>query len=123
MAKAHIKTKTGCFITIEGDAAEVARIVMQVGNGSHPADVKQLTPEQKEKRQARKAATATNLVVELKEEGFFDKPKSLAEVGIEIEKSGYLYPLTTLSGVMLGLVQKRMLTRMKKDKRWVYGKR
>jgi hypothetical protein len=58
----------------------------------------------------------------LKEDGFFDKRKGLAEISKALEEKGYIYPVTTLSGVMLGLVQKRLLGRRKVEGRWVYGK-
>jgi len=58
-----------------------------------------------------------------KEESFFDKPRSLSEVAMKLEESGHLCPVTTLSGVMLGLVQKRLLSRVKRDGVWMYGKR
>jgi hypothetical protein len=46
----------------------------------------------------------------------------LAEVSKALEEQGYIYPVTTLSGVMLGLVQKKLLGRKKIEGRWVYGK-
>ncbi len=42
---------------------------------------------------------------------------------MKLEESGHLCPVTTLSGVMLGLVQKRLLSRVKRDGVWMYGKR
>jgi hypothetical protein len=58
----------------------------------------------------------------LKEDGFFEKPKSLADISKALEEQGYLYPVTSLSGVVLGLVQKKVLRRKKVDKKWGYGK-
>jgi hypothetical protein len=74
-------------------------------------------------RDHKKRESAADRVASLKEEGFFNQPKSLSAVATELEKSGYLYPVTTLSGVMLGLVQRRLLARVKKEGIWVYGKR
>ena len=67
-------------------------------------------------------SAASDLVVELKEDRFFDKPKGLAEISKALEEKGFIYPVTTLSGVVLGLVQKRLLGRKKLEGRWVYGK-
>ncbi len=76
-----------------------------------------------EKRERKKQDSAKDHIVTLKEESFFDKPKPLSEVAKKLEESGHLYPVTTLSGVMLGLVQKRLLGRVKRDGVWMYGKR
>jgi hypothetical protein len=45
------------------------------------------------------------------------------EYRIKLEEGGFMYPVTTLSGVMLSLVQKKILSRKKVDGMWVYGKR
>jgi hypothetical protein len=124
MPKAHIQTPDGTTITIEGGAAEIASIVHRIQTptagtalpGSRPS------PAQ-DKRNRKKPESAFGRVMSLKDEGFFNQPKSLATVAAELEKLGYLYPVTSLSGVMLSLVQKRVLTRVKRDKVWVYGKR
>ncbi|HKW28833.1 MAG TPA: hypothetical protein VJT54_05825 [Verrucomicrobiae bacterium] len=124
MAKAHITTKSGAQVIIEGDAAEVAKIVSQIDQPPHVSAPKEAdtTPRHKEAKQ-KKAPTISDLVINLKREGFFDKPKSLGEIGAELEKSGYLYPATTLSGIVLSLLKKKELTRTQKDGKWVYGKR
>jgi hypothetical protein len=74
------------------------------------------------KKERKKRMAASDLLVELKEEGFFDKPKSLTEIAKALEEKGYIYPVTTLSGVMLWLVQKRLFGRKRLEGRWVYGK-
>lgn len=124
MPKAHMTTAFGTKITIEGNATEVAAVVNQI-QSAHPSPKPggRSAKATKEKRERKKSESATDRIVHLKEESFFDKPKSLSEIAAELETSGYLYPVTTLSGVMLGLVQKRLLTRVKKDGKWVYGKR
>ena len=124
MPKAHIQTADGAKITIEGNAAEIASIVNQIQSvdpKSKPS--RRTTKAVQQKRDRKKHESASDRITSLKEEGFFDQPKSLSTVATELEKSGYLYPVTTLSGVMLGLVQKRLLRRVKKDRIWVYGKR
>jgi hypothetical protein len=124
MPKAHITTASGTKITIEGDAAEVASVVNQIQSG-HPVAKREgrRTRAVEEKRERKKQDSAKDHIVTLKEESFFDKPKKLAEVAKKLEESGHLYPVTTLSGVMLGLVQKRLLARVKRDGMWMYGKR
>jgi hypothetical protein len=124
MPKAHIITETGARVTIEGTVAEVAAIVNQTqGAGSVSKRSGRQSKAAREKRDRKKQESASDRIANLKEEGFFNQPKALAEVATELEKGGFLYPVTTLSGVMLGLVQKRLLRRVKREGIWVYGKR
>jgi hypothetical protein len=124
MPKAHIQTPDGSKITIEGGAAEIASIVKQIQSPtSNSKPARRITRAAHEKRDRKKQQSASDRIANLKEEGFFNQPKRLSAVAAELEKSGYLYPVTTLSGVMLGLVQRRILTRVKKDGIWAYGKR
>lgn len=123
MAKATIKSKTGTMITIKGTEKEVSSIIAQFERGitiSHakgkPSKVAILKKEQKKNR------TISDLVIEIKEEGFFDKPKNLTEIMNTLEEKGHICPITTLSGVMMSLVQKKLLRRKKVDGKWVYGK-
>lgn len=126
MPKAHIKTPAGAEITIEGDTAEVAKIISQIQNINDAPESKTVRDQAKtkeKKREAKKQQSASDLIVIMKEDGFFNTPKGLADVASELQKEGRLFPVTTLSGVMLSLVQKKILSRIKKDGRWVYGKR
>jgi hypothetical protein len=123
MAKATIKSKSGALITVEGSDSEVSNILSvfertsAVGQAKEAANRRQSTRKDNKKRQG-----ASDLVIDLKENGFFDKPKGLGEISKALEEKGFLYPLTTLSGVVLGLVQKRQLRRKKLGKKWAYGK-
>jgi hypothetical protein len=58
----------------------------------------------------------------MRERGFFAKPKSLSAISDALEEEGFLYPVTTLSGVVLGLVKKQELRRKRIDGKWAYGK-
>lgn len=123
MAKATIKSRTGAVITVEGTEKEVSSILAVFERTAAVGHVKEvLAKTQVAKKAEKKRAAASDLVIHLKEDGFFNKPKSLAEIGRALEEEGYLYPVTTLSGVVLGLVQKRLLGRKKVEGRWVYGK-
>jgi hypothetical protein len=117
MAKATIKSRAGAFITIEGSEAEVSSI-LSVFERSQAVTHARLTLTKKQI----KAKSASDLITELRGKGFFDKAKGLGDVSKALEEGGFLYPITTLSGVMLGLVQKRVLRRKKTDGKWVYGK-
>jgi hypothetical protein len=123
MAKATIKSKSGAVVTIEGSDKEVASILATFERVAAVGRAKEIiTKTQAAKKEQKKRSTASDLVIGLKEDGFFDKPKGLMEISKALEQAGYLYPVTTLSGVMLGLVQKKLLGRKRIDGRWVYGK-
>jgi len=123
MAKATIKSKTGSVITIEGSDSEVSNILSVFERTSVVGHAKEVaTKSQARKKETKKRLTASDLMVNLKEDGFFEKPKSLSNISKALEEQGYLYPVTSLSGIVLGLVQKRILRRKKADGKWVYGK-
>ena len=123
MAKATIKSKTGAVITVEGTQEEVSSILVTVERATAVGHAKEAGAKAKAvKKEHKKRMAASDLAVELKEEGFFSKPKSLTEIATALEEKGHIYPVTTLSGVMLGLVQKRLFGRKKLEGKWVYGK-
>lgn len=119
MVKATITTGSGLKVVVEGSREEVQNIVRQLGGGSGRG--------KKASRQVAKIGkrlpSATDAILELKEEGFFDKPKALAEVKDKLASQGMIYPLTSLSGVVLGLVRRRQLGRVKEEGRWSYVSR
>jgi hypothetical protein len=51
-------------------------------------------------------------IVSLRDDGFFKTPRTLGEIRSELQMRGWTYPLTSLSGPMQKLVQKRELRRM-----------
>jgi hypothetical protein len=68
------------------------------------------------KKSSSKAKTANSLngrILVLKEEDFFSSPRAISEVRDELQAHGWHYPLTTLSGALIALVQKRELRRQK----------
>jgi hypothetical protein len=123
MAKATIKSKTGAIITIEGTDKEVSNMLASFETAANVGRAKEVIKKStSEKKDQKKRAGASDLIVILKEDGFFDKPKGLNEITHALEEKGYIYPVTTLSGVMIGLVQKKFFGRKKIDGKWVYGK-
>lgn len=122
MAKATIRSKSGAVITIEGNQKEVASILGVFEQKAALGHVKDLSNAAATKKEERKRAAASDLVIGLREDGFFDKPKGLTDIANALGEKGYIYPITTLSGVMLGLVQRRLLGRRKMEGKWVYGK-
>lgn len=123
MAKATIKSRTGATITIEGSEQEVSAILSTFERSTAVEHAKQRIAKTKVvQRDQKKRSAASDLVIALKEDGFFQKPKGLGDISKALEEKGYIYPLTTLSGVVLGLVQRKLLGRKKVDGKWVYGK-
>lgn len=123
MAKATIKSKTGALITVEGSDSEVAKILSAFERTEQVGQAKRtVTKVQTEKKEQKKRQSAFDLLIGLREEGFFEKPRMLGDITQALEEKGHLYPVTTLSGVVLALVQKRHLRRKKVEGRWVYGK-
>jgi len=125
MATVKIKTKTGTIIIIKGTETEVARIASYFEDTTATAKDrgKGLVLKDRDKQKMKKRRrTASDLVMELREEGYFDEPKTLAETANILREKGYIYPMTTLSGLMLDFVKGKLLGRAKIDKKWKYGK-
>src|SRR6266498_4868376 len=121
MAKATIKSKTGAVIAVEGTQKEVAEILAAIERTAVVGQTKSVMSQARaERKEQKRRANASDLVIELKEEGYFDKPQGLAAIGHALEEKGYVCPVTTLSGVMLGLVQKKLFRRKKVDGKWAY---
>ncbi|MCL4522469.1 MAG: hypothetical protein M1453_05810 [Acidobacteria bacterium] len=69
--------------------------------------------------------STTGRILVLRDEGFFRSQKSIAEICDELATHGWHYPLTSLSGPLQVLVQRRELRRMRHKKGnktvWVYS--
>lgn len=123
MAKATIKSKSGALITIDGSEGEISRILTSFEQSEQVGQIrKRVTKIKVERKVQKKRQSAFELLLGLKDEGFFQKSKVLGDITRALEEKGYLYPVTTLSGVVLALVKKRHLRRKKVEGRWVYGK-
>ena len=125
MAKAKIVTSKGTKILIEGDPSEINQILttikdsenIPVGNKvRHTGGIRQ-RPKKQENN------TATDLIISLRETGYFNKARNLVDIKNALQEQGMIYPVTTLSGVLLKQVRKRTLGRIKQDKKWCYVKR
>jgi hypothetical protein len=117
MAKAHIITKDGTKITIEGTPQEVSLLITQLkGKISTSPTGGRIAGKQK----SRLKAGPINLISELIDGGFFKKPKELSAIKLALEEQGHHYPATSLSPTLLRLVRKQHLRRIKDKKRWLY---
>jgi len=119
MAKAHLTTKTGTTILIEGSPEEVAAMVKQLQNEESSSETPPAQRRQKTPKTASRP-TPVNLISSLIDGGFFRKPKDLGSVKVALEEIGHFYPVTSLSPALLRLVRKRQLRRIRDKKRWMY---
>lgn len=117
MAKAHIKRPDGTTIVVEGTSQEVAELVNKI-EGEMPSKRRKLNSP--EKTSNKTEATLTDLLISLVDGGFFKKPKELAAVKTALAELGHVYPVTTISPVLLRLVRRKHFRRIKQDKRWFY---
>ncbi len=118
MAKAHIRTPEGIDVKLEGTPQEIAAVLKDAKGKAKAGDA------EAKKTKAPKSAKITipTLVEELKQEGFFKKPKTLGEIKKRLAELGHNYAITTLSGGMQGQAKKRTLRRFKeKGKKYVYA--
>ena len=67
------------------------------------------------KKAGKKRSGPQAYVEEMIEEGFFKKPKTISEVKAELENRGHHIPVTSLSGPMQKLCQKKQLRRQRPD--------
>ncbi|MBI4243211.1 MAG: hypothetical protein HY606_03895 [Planctomycetes bacterium] len=120
MVKANVITKDGVKISIEGTPKEVADLLAQLkGNKLHFVTDKQ----QKEGRQGisdKARQSPINLILDLIDGGFFNKPRELSAIKNALSEQGYYCPITSLSTTVLRLVRKSQLHRTKDKKRWLY---
>ena len=120
MAKAHLKTKSGASVTVEGTPDEVAALVKQLEGEPPLAGQGARTQTRRRSTGGASKTTPVNLIGSLIDGGFFRKPKDLASVKAALEEMGHHYPITSLSPTLLRLVRKRQLRRLRDKKRWMY---
>jgi hypothetical protein len=113
MAKAHLTTKSGATVTIEGTHEEVAALITRIEGSAR----KREKPSQ---RSNTAKSGPVDLISELIDGGFFKKPKELGSIKSALEEQGHYYPVTTLSPILLRLVRKKQLRRIRDKKRWQY---
>lgn len=114
MVKAEVKKKDGTHILIDGSEEEVKRILALISNTK--------SDRKTENREGTKSSkiSLTDMIHELREEGFFNKPKSLVEIKNGLATRGRIYEVTSLSAAVLRQVRKRNLGRIKDENKWKY---
>jgi hypothetical protein len=121
MAKANIETTNGTKITIDGNEDEIAKIIKAI-NHQEP-HIERTVPKDIKKSKMKTKSGLTDYVRELKEEGFFDKPKDLVQIKNELARKTLIYPITSIQPTLVRLIQNRELGRLKENLKWVYVKR
>jgi hypothetical protein len=138
MAKAHITTKDGTTIDLEGTADEVAAWMVKFGLMNQPsapaathgaprrgaaAVESRSVPKTKTtaKGGGKKTITATTLLAELIENDFFKKPQVVGGIIAEMKQRGHYFSDSGVGVPLLRAVRKRSLRRIKgKDGAWTY---
>jgi len=115
MAKAYIETPDGVIVKLEGTPEEIATVLKEIKVEDAPAKKTKASGKRSGK------TTIPSLVENLREEGFFKKPKSLDEIRSRFKDLGHNYPLTGLSGPMRSEVKNRRLRRFKENRKYVYA--
>ena len=112
---------------------ELKRIAFQkilddlLGGSASPAPRAKPSPKRNSATTSPKRGPKTGpqaYVEELIDDGFFKKPKTIANVKAELENRGHHIPLTSLSGPLQKLCQRRMLRRQRvktSDKKQTYA--
>ena len=92
-------------------------LVTELGRDIEPRATRATGPaESRQSNQAnyafhREPKTLSQRILALQSEAFFREPKSIGNVREGLGARGWHYPVTTISGVLQGLIQKRKLRR------------
>jgi hypothetical protein len=127
MVKATIRTKSGTEIEIESDRQTIMEIISTI---QRREELRERFREESKRRheevihrQSAAPVSATGFILRLEREGFFKEKRTLGEIQSELQKNGYMYPLSTLSAVMLRLIRHGDLERIKDEDKWRYVQR
>ena len=115
MPKAHITTREGITITIDGTSKEIVALLEDLKEKATPHEL-----TRKRTRTRSGPVLLVDLIAALKDGGFFKKPRDLASVKSALAEMGHHYPVTTLSPIMLRQVRRRYLRRIREKGRWLY---
>lgn len=80
---------------------------------AHPA--RRVAKQPHGKSASKKRGGPQSHIDEMVADGFFKKPKTISEVKAELENRGHHIPVTSLSGPMQKLCQRKVLRRQKAD--------
>ncbi len=120
MAKTELTLSNGTKVTIEGDPAEVREIAEAVAVANQGRFGRTLKPKSSRGSLTTGRDGPTDRILALKQGGFFKERRSLAAIREGLEESGFIYPMTTLSPVVIRLVRAGQLRRVKEKGGWLY---
>jgi hypothetical protein len=120
MAKAHIETPDGVSVKLEGTPGEIATVLKEIRAKAKDAPAHKAEASGKPIRRSGKV-TVRSLAEDLRNEGFFKKPKTLGEIRSKLADLGHNYPITGLSGPMRREVKSKRLRRFKEKDKYVYA--
>jgi hypothetical protein len=129
MAKAHITTKDGTTINLEGTAEEVATLVAKFeitgksaghGQTTAPARTSKKAGAKKAKAKSGGKTGVQSILSEMIGDGDFKKPKLLGEVRAALEQGGHFYTRMSVSTALLRAVKAKELRRIKLKGKWAY---
>lgn len=87
--------------------------LLSPGEAEPIPDFSKEVKQKAEKAKDMEVESIAGRILVLKDEGFMKTPKSISEMRAELQAHGWHYPVTTLSGELIRLVQKRKLRRQK----------
>jgi hypothetical protein len=117
MPKATVTLGTGTKVEIEGSAEEIELLLKRIEPRREAQTSKR---EGRRSPRGKDSQAIRDYVIELREAGTFKKPIGLTDVKNALHAEGHVIPITTLSGVMLGLVKSKELRRLKEGGVWKY---
>lgn len=132
MAKAKISTDSGAIIELEGSPEEIAKIMGLYKKSGLIKEklktidnVRNIHVSNKHLKYNTAKPSMTDSIKELIENGFFNKPRGLAEIKNKLEEEGVFIAITSLSERALFLIKRRELRRIRnvKTKKWEYVQR
>lgn len=124
MAKATMTLPNGLHVVVEGSPKEIAAFLNR--NGSEPkkdasSEDRALSGKGPKKESSdSKRDGPTSHILQLRADKFFKTRRSLSDIRLALEQVGHIYPITSLSPILVRLVRKRELRRLKGEKGWVY---
>ena len=116
MVKANVKTESGIIVNLDGTPQELIELIDTL-------EKKELVKKKKILQKKNTKMSIGDLILELKEDGFFSKPKSLVEIKNGLAEKGQIYSINTLSTQVLRQVKRRNLGRIKEGDKWAYVQR
>jgi hypothetical protein len=120
MAKAHIETADGLSVSLDGTPEEISAVLKNLKIKARDEAAPKAKAAGKPARKGGKI-TVTTLAEDLREDGFFKKPKTLGEIRSKLADLGHNYPITGLSGPMRKEVKSKRLRRFKDKGKYVYA--